>query len=101
MWGGTDGGGGCGMDDLCNTFFGGETRRRERGPMRGADLRMQLEIELIDAVRGGDRTIKVPRLEQCERCGRHGAEPGPTVPTCSQCNRRGQVPQVPQSVVRP
>src|SRR5881275_1502497 len=79
MFGSTDGAVGFGIDDLFNTFFGGETRRRERGPMRGADLRMQLEIELLDAVRGGERTIKVPRLEQCERCGGDGAEPGSTV----------------------
>src|SRR6266849_10055563 len=52
----------------------------------------------IDAVRGGERTIKVPRLEQCERCGGEGAEPGSTVTTCSQCNGRGEVRQVQQSV---
>src|SRR6266568_8357246 len=98
MFGSTDGAVGFGIDDLFNTFFGGETRRRERGPMRGADLRMQLEIELIDAVQGGERTIKVPRLEQCERCGGDGAEPGSKVTTCPQCNGRGEVRQVQQSV---
>ncbi|MDP9246051.1 MAG: molecular chaperone DnaJ [Chloroflexota bacterium] len=98
MFGSTDGAVGFGIDDLFNTFFGGETRRRERGPMRGADLRMQLEIELIDAVRGGDRGIKVPRLETCARCSGDGAEPGSTVTTCEQCNGRGEVRQVQQSV---
>src|SRR6266542_6127341 len=98
MFGSAEGAAGFGIDDLFNTFFGGETRRRERGPMRGADLRMQIEIELIDAVRGGDRAIKVPRLEQCERCGGDGAEPGSTVTTCEQCNGRGEVRQVQQSV---
>ena len=98
MFGSTDGAVGFGIDDLFNTFFGGEMRRRERGPMRGADLRMQLEIELIDAVRGGERGIKVPRLETCERCGGDGAEPGSTVTTCEQCKGRGEVRQVQQSV---
>src|ERR1700716_1257291 len=98
MFGSTDGAVGFGIDDLFNTFFGGETRRRERGPMRGADLRMQLEIELIDAVRGGVRGIKVPRLETCERCGGDGAEPGSKITTCEQCNGRGEVRQVQQSV---
>ncbi|MDQ6857692.1 MAG: molecular chaperone DnaJ [Chloroflexota bacterium] len=98
MFGSTDGAVGFGIDDLFNTFFGGETRRRERGPMRGADLRMQLEIELLDSVRGGDRGIKVPRLETCERCSGDGAEPGSTVTTCEQCNGRGEVRQVQQSV---
>src|SRR2546421_1555165 len=89
MFGSTDGAVGFGIDDLFNTFFGGEMRRRERGPMRGADLRMQLEIELIDAVRGGDRGIKVPRLEQCERCGGDGAGPGSTGPACGASDSRG------------
>src|SRR5258708_30199826 len=95
MLGRADGAAGFGIDDLFNTFFGGETRRRERGPMRGADLRMQLEIELIDAVRGGERAIKVPRLETCERCGGDGAEPGPTGPTCPTCPGPRGAPQGP------
>ena len=98
MFGTADAGVGFGIDDLFNTFFGGEMRRRERGPMRGADLRMQLEIELIDAVRGGERLIKVPRLEACERCGGDGAEPGSKVTTCAMCDGRGEVRQVQQSV---
>ncbi len=98
MFGSTDGAVGFGIDDLFNTFFGGETRRRERGPMRGADLRMQLEIELIDAVNGGERVVKVPRLESCERCSGDGAEPGSTVSTCPTCSGRGEVRQVQQSV---
>src|SRR5438105_15227339 len=89
---------GFGIDGLLDTFVGDETRRRERGPVRGADLRMQLEIELIDAVRGGERGIKVPRLETCERCGGDGAEPGSTITTCEQCKGRGEVRQVQQSV---
>jgi len=98
MFGSTDGAVGFGIDDLFNTFFGGDTRRRERGPMRGADLRMQIELELIDAVRGGERTISVPRLEACERCGGDGAEPGSSVSTCQTCSGRGEVRQVQQSV---
>ena len=98
MFGNTDGTSGFGIDDLFNTFFGGEMRRRERGPMRGADLRMQIELELIDAVRGGERTVKVPRLETCERCGGDGAEPGSTATTCATCSGKGEVRQVQQSV---
>src|SRR5258708_17994897 len=97
MLGRADGAAGFGIDDLFNTFFGGETRRRERGPMRGADLRMQLEIELIDAVRGGERAIKVPRLETCERCGGDGAGPGSTGTTLPPCHGRGEGRQVPHS----
>ena len=64
MFGNGQGLGDFGIGDLFETFFGSEFRRREpRGPMRGADLRMEIEIELIDAVKGGARTIRVPRLE--------------------------------------
>ena len=88
-----------GIGDLFETFFGTEFRRREpRGPMRGADLRMEIEIELIDTVRGGRRAIRVPRLETCERCEGSGAEPGSKVSTCATCGGRGEVRQVQQSV---
>src|SRR5438876_7356887 len=100
MFGSTTGGlGDFGIGDLFETFFGGDLRRREpRGPMRGADLRMEIEIELIDAVRGGERKIRVPRLETCAKCEGSGAEPGSNVSTCATCQGRGEVRQVQQSV---
>jgi molecular chaperone DnaJ len=101
MFGSTTAGGfgDFGIGDLFETFFGGDLRRREpRGPVRGADLRMEIEIDLIDAVRGGERVIRVPRLETCERCGGSGAEPGSSISTCPTCNGRGEVRQVQQSV---
>jgi molecular chaperone DnaJ len=88
---------GFGIDDLFNTFFGGD-RRRDRGPARGADLRMALEIDLTDTITGAEKEIAVPRLETCERCDGNGAEPGSSVSTCATCNGRGEVRQVQQSV---
>src|SRR5213594_1034368 len=88
-----------GIGDLFETFFGGDLRRREpRGPMRGADLRMEIEIDLLDAVQGRERVVTVPRLETCERCKGSGAEPGSSISTCATCNGRGEVRQVQQSV---
>src|SRR6267142_1913565 len=100
MFGSATGGiGDFGIGDLFETFFGGDLRRREaRGPMRGADLRMEIEIDLRDAVQGRERVITVPRLETCERCHGNGAEPGTATSTCSTCNGRGEVRQVQQSV---
>lgn len=98
MFGTGDGAAGFGIDDLFNTFFGGDARRRDRGPSRGADLRLALEIELIDTVRGSEKEIIVPRLETCERCEGNGAEPGSAVSTCATCTGRGEVRQVQQSV---
>src|SRR5205823_2610292 len=93
MFGSTTAGGfgDFGIGDLFETFFGGDLRRREpRGPMRGADLRMEIEIDLLDAVQGRERVITVPRLETCERCHGNGAEPGTSTSTCATCNGRGE-----------
>src|SRR5438874_2243599 len=101
MFGSTTAGGfgDFGIGDLFETFFGGDLRRREpRGPMRGADLRMEIEIDLLDAVQGRERVVTVPRLETCERCKGSGAEPGSSISTCPTCNGRGEVRQVQQSV---
>src|SRR2546428_4014623 len=99
MFGSTSGGfGDFGIGDLFETFFGGDLRRREpRGPMRGADLRMEIEIDLLDAVQGRERIITVPRLETCELCRGSGAEPGSSISTCGTCGGRGEVRQVQQS----
>src|SRR5207247_928895 len=101
MFGSTTGGfGDFGIGDLFETFFGGDLRRREpRGPMRGADLRMEIEIDLLDAVQGRERVINVPRLETCERCRGSGAEPGSSISTCATCNGRGQGRQVQEAGV--
>ncbi len=90
-------GAGSGIDDLFNTFFGG-ARRRERGPIRGADLRFEIELDLEEAVGGVERTVRVPRQETCDRCHGGGAEPGSKTATCATCKGRGEVRQVQQSL---
>jgi molecular chaperone DnaJ len=89
--------GGFGIDDLFNTFFGG-ARRRERGPIRGADLRVQIELDLEEAVQGVEKTVSVPRQETCTRCGGNGADPGSKTSSCATCGGRGEVRQVQQSL---
>lgn len=89
--------GGFGIDDLFSTFFGG-ARRRERGPIRGADLRLEVELDLEEAVRGVRRTVRVPRQGTCARCHGSCAEPGAKTSTCPTCGGRGEVRQVQQSL---
>ena len=88
---------GFGIDDLFNTFFGG-ARRRERGPVRGADLRLQVDIDLEEAVAGAEKAVRVPRQETCEHCHGNGAEPGSKTTSCGTCGGRGEVRQVQQSL---
>jgi molecular chaperone DnaJ len=80
------GGGGSIFDEL---FGGGQ--RDSNGPMRGSDLRYDLEIAFEEAVLGCEREITVTKLDACETCRGTGAEPGSSTKVCTQCGGRGQV----------
>ncbi len=69
-------------------IFGG---RRRGGPMRGADLRYDLEITFDEAANGAETTIQIPREETCETCRGSGAAQGAGPETCPQCRGRGQL----------
>jgi molecular chaperone DnaJ len=81
-------GGGGGFADM---FGGGGGRGRAQRPVRGSDLRYELEISLEEAFTGKDIEITVPIAENCERCDGMGAEPDATVETCSTCGGAGRV----------
>ncbi len=74
------------MGDL----FGGTGRRARGGGRRGSDLRYDLEVEFLEAARGVEKEIRVPRLEACGGCRGSGSKDG-TRATCRQCGGRGQI----------
>jgi molecular chaperone DnaJ len=76
--------------DLFGDLFGG---RRRRGPRSGHDLQLALEIDLLEAARGVQKEIKVPRLESCSDCRGSGAKPGTRPATCRRCGGHGVVIQ--------
>ncbi len=86
-FGGADFGG---FGDIFEMFFGGGGQRR-RGPVKGADLRYNLEISFEEAAFGVEKTIKVPRTEMCGKCKGSGASPGTSPKTCPKCNGAGQL----------
>ena len=69
--------------------FGGFQRKQE-GPMKGRDLRVDLEITLEDAAAGVDTHINVPHTTVCPVCKGDRAKPGTEKKTCSTCNGTGQ-----------
>src|SRR5262249_11365628 len=77
--------------DLFGGIFGGRSGRR--GPRPGRDLQMGLEIELVEAFRGAQKTITIPREETCNECGGGGARRGTQPQTCRRCNGHGVVVQ--------
>ena len=80
-----------GLGDIFDMFFGGGGGRSRRGPEKGADLRIEIEISFTEAAFGVERDIKIPRTENCSTCGGSGAAPGSSTKTCDACNGQGQV----------
>lgn len=79
-----------GLGDLFDMFFGGATRAR-RGPQKGADIRVDVDISFKEAAFGVEKDIRVPRVEECENCRGTGAAPGTATQKCSVCGGTGQV----------
>ena len=78
---------GVSMGDL----FGGRAQRGSvPGPQRGSDLRIDVGIDLLDAARGVEKEITIPRLETCETCRGSGSKDGKRS-TCRTCGGRGQL----------
>lgn len=76
-------------DSLFDTFFGRRTATR-RSPRKGADLRYDLSVSLEEAAFGAEKTIELPKVEQCPSCNGTGAEPD-GLPTCETCGGTGQI----------
>ena len=71
------GGGMGGMGGVFEDLFGGGGRRRDpNAPMRGDDLRFDLDIDFEEAMYGAEKTITVPGTGKhlCGRCGGSGVQ---------------------------
>ncbi len=79
----------------------GQSRQAQRGPRRGADLRVGVTLTFEEAVFGADREVDVTRLESCTHCFGSGAEPGTSPLRCPQCNGTGEVQRRQQSIFAP
>lgn len=79
------------MDDLGELFggiFGGRVRR---GPRPGRDLQIAIEVDLLEARRGTQKTIPIPREEACPDCSGSGSKGGRRPPVCTRCRGQGYV----------
>jgi molecular chaperone DnaJ len=80
-------GGGGGLGDI---FGGGRRQGRQR---RGADVRSQVTIDLLEAARGVTKTIEFERHVTCTDCNGSGVKAGAARETCRYCGGQGQVVQ--------
>lgn len=91
-----------GFDDIFTNFsdifedvfgFAG-TRSRTRSAVRqGADLRYDLKVSFMDAVKGTSTQIELEKLERCKECAGTGAAAGTQPENCPRCAGRGTVTQ--------
>ena len=78
------------FEEMFSEFMGGRDRGRS-GATRGPDLRYNLQINLEQAYKGKEATIRVPNAVSCESCGGSGAEKGSKPVACRSCNGAGRV----------
>ncbi len=69
-----------------SSFFGGGTQRRNSN--RGADLRVNLRLNLEEIYKGIKKQIKLKRYEHCPDCNGAG---GSGKKTCSVCHGTGEI----------
>ena len=73
---------------IFDTLFG--AREGIEKPVRGANVRLQLDITLEEAARGVEKKIEVPMARVCKACGGSGSRSGKSE-ACPSCKGAGQV----------
>ena len=78
-------------DGLFGDLFG--TRTRGRRVHRGADIRCEVTLDLLEAAHGTAKIIHFERHQECDGCGGSGARKGTRPEPCPYCGGRGRVVQ--------
>jgi molecular chaperone DnaJ len=78
-----------GFQDIFEAFFGDRSfggsffgTTATRGPSRGADVEIEVEVALREAAFGVDREVRVQTVKNCQVCGGIGGTESHTCPTC-------------------
>ena len=92
------------LGDIFSSFFGGgfggrSSSKQTRGPRKGADLNLHIDITFEEAYLGVEKEITIMRNEECNTCHGTGAKPGTSVTKCTMCNGTGQVRQVQNTIL--
>ena len=90
------------LGDIFSSFFGGGFGGRsssKRGPKKGEDLNLKVDITFEEAFLGIKKEITISRQETCDTCHGSGAKPGTSVTKCTICNGTGQVKQVQNTIL--
>jgi len=75
---------GPGGESIFDRFF-----HHERGPVRGSDIRIRLEVPLATIHRGGNKTVRFTKPSACPDCHGFGTRSGTAPKACSACGGTG------------
>jgi len=78
-----------------SSFFDGfaTTRTRHRGPVRGANLKCEINLTFEEAAFGTTKTIRLNRAEECGSCHGTGSAGGSDAVACPYCRGTGMIRQ--------
>jgi len=105
--GGAGFGDAAGFGDIFEAFFGGQNpfgggfggTQAPRGPARGDDLEVVVDVPFEDAVLGSAQKVELRTHVPCEPCEATGAVEGSKILQCETCGGVGQVRQVRRSIL--
>ncbi len=83
-----------GLGDIFGQFFGGGGRSQQRGPKKGRDVEVQLQLTFEEAIFGLEHTMSLDMEDTCEHCHGTTVEPGHDMKTCPTCHGAGQQTRV-------
>ncbi len=84
---------GGGFGDIFDQFFGGG-RGQQRGPKKGRDVEVQLQLTFEEAIFGLEHEMSLDLEDTCEHCHGTTVEPGYEMKTCPTCHGAGQQTRV-------
>ena len=91
------------LGDIFSSFFGGgfggRNSSKQRGPRKGADLNVHMDITFEQAFLGVEKEIIITRDEECTHCHGSGAKPGTSPVKCPTCNGTGKVTGVQNTIL--
>lgn len=85
---------GGGFGDIFDQFFGGGGSSRQRGPKRGRDVEVQLQLTFEEAIFGLEHEMTLDLEDTCDHCKGSTVEPGFELKTCHTCHGAGQQTRV-------
>jgi molecular chaperone DnaJ len=79
------------FEDLVGDLFSGGRRRPSSAMEPGEDLEYVLDLNLLETIRGVEKTVSVQRPTLCPTCHGTGGRGGRRATICLECQGHGQV----------